>query len=297
MIEADRSDFLKAGRITGLARKFAFENIKEKISIYEYVKKIEKKIYSLGGKLAFPVNISIDEFAAHDTPLFRGAEEFKQGQLVKVDIGAMFNGFLGDTAFTFEINSDRNAKLILASKEALDNAVKIIKPGAKYCEVGKVIHETIKSYGFNPIFNLGGHGLGRFDLHSSAFIPNYDNKDSSKFFKGQMVAIEPFATTGAGKVSETNASKIFSLIKAKPVRMETSKKVLKFIEENFKTLPFADYHLMESFSALEVNVALKELIKVGALHSYPQLRESTKGLVSQAEHSLLVDEKTIVTTL
>ncbi|MFA5303865.1 MAG: type II methionyl aminopeptidase [Candidatus Nanoarchaeia archaeon] len=297
MIDNDKDDFLKAGKITGIAREFAFKKIKEGLNIYDYVKSIENKIYSLGGKLAFPVNISINEFAAHDTANFKGAEEFKQGQLVKVDIGAMFNGFLGDTAFTKEINSDKYSKLILASKEALNNAIKIIKPGVKYYEVGKIVHDTIKGYGFNPIFNLGGHGLERYTLHSNVFIPNYDNHNSSKFVKGQMIAIEPFATTGSGRVTDTSVSKIFSLIKKKPVRMESSRSVLNYIEENFSSLPFANYHLMDKFSAMQINIALKELIKLGIIHSYPQLREVSKGFVSQAEHTLFVDDETIVTTI
>ena len=297
MIQQDKNDFLKAGKITGIARKFAYDTIKQGLSIYDFTKKIEDKIFSLGGKLAFPVNISINEFAAHDTPLFKGTEEFKQGQLVKVDIGAMFNGFLGDTAFTTEINSDKYSKLITASKEALDNAIKIIKPGTKYCEVGKIVHDTIKSFGFNPIYNLGGHGLGRYNLHSDVFIPNYDNGNNSKFTKGQMIAVEPFATNGSGNVADTVTSKIYSFIAKKPVRLESSRKILNYIEENFSTLPFANYHLMDKFSPLQVNLALKELTSLGALNSYPQLREVSKGFVSQAEHALLVDDETIVTTI
>ncbi|MDD4353426.1 MAG: type II methionyl aminopeptidase [Candidatus Nanoarchaeia archaeon] len=297
MLEQNKNDFLKAGKITGIAREFAFKTIKENLNIYNYVKSIEEKIYSLGGKLAFPVNISINEFAAHDTPNFKGFEEFKQGQLVKVDLGAMFNGFLGDTAFTAEINSDKYSKLILASKEALENAIKIIKPGVKHCEVGKIVHKTIKEHGFNPIFNLGGHGLGRYNLHSDIFIPNYDNGNSSKFIKGQMIAIEPFATTGVGKIGETNISKIYCFVKKKPVRMESSKKILNYIEENFNYLPFANYHLMDKFSSLQVSIALKEFTKMGIVHAYPQLREISKGMVSQFEHTLFIDDETIVTTI
>ena len=296
MLKGEIEDFLKAGRITAAAKEFALKTIKQGLNIYDYTKSIEEKIYSLKGKLAFPINISIDEFAAHDTPTFKGLEEFKQGQLVKVDIGAMFNGYLGDTAFSIEINSDKCSKLINASEEALSNAIKIIKPGTKYCEVGNIIHKTIKSYGFNPIFNLGGHGLDRFTLHSNVFIPNYDNGNSTKFIVDQMVALEPFATTGAGRVSDTSVSKIYSLIKKKPVRMESSRKILKYVEENFNSLPFADYHLLTQFSISQVSIALKELSKAGILHSYPQLREVSKGLVSQAEHTLLIKEDGAVIT-
>jgi methionyl aminopeptidase len=209
----------------------------------------------------------------------------------------MFNGFLGDTAFTAQINSDKYSKLILASKEALENAIKIIKPGVKYCEVGRVIHKTIKGFGFNPIFNLGGHGLGRYNLHSDVFIPNYDNNNSAKFISGQMIALEPFATTGYGKVADTDVSKIYSFLKKKPVRMESSRLILRHIEENFNSLPFANYHLMEKFSASQVSIALKDLVKLGILQSYAQLRESSRGIVSQAEHTLLIDDEVIVTTI
>jgi len=292
-----REEFVKAGKITGIARRFAFDKIKEGLNIYDYVKSIEDKIHSLGGKLAFPINISIDEFAAHDTPNYKGAEEFKQGQVVKVDLGAMVDGYLGDTAFTKEINSDKYSELILASEEALKNAIKIIKPGVKYCDAGKIIYDTIKKRGFNPVINLGGHGLGRYNLHGDVFISNYDNGSALKFSKGQMVAIEPFATNGIGKVAESSVTKIYSLIKKKPVRMESSKKILSYIEENFNLLPFANYHLRDKFGALQVNMALKELANSGALYSYPQLKEISKGIVSQAEHTLLVDDEVIVTTL
>lgn len=297
MFNDDKSDFLKAGQITSIAREYARKSIKEGLNIYDYVKGIENKIFSLGGKLAFPVNVSINEFAAHDTPEYKGIEEFRQGQVVKVDIGASFNGFLGDTAFTFEINSDNYSKLILASREALDNAIKLARPGARHCDIGKEIHRTIKSFGFNPIFNLGGHGLGRFSLHSDIFIPNYDNGNFSKLKEGQMVAIEPFATDGGGKVAETNISKIYSLNHKKPARMDSSRKVLKFIEETFNSLPFAKYHLLEKFSLPQVSIALNELLKNGSLRAYPQLRESGKGIVSQAEHTLLIEGNgAIITT-
>jgi methionyl aminopeptidase len=297
MLDNNKNDFLKAGKITGIAREFAFKNIKEGLNIYDYVKSIEDKIFSLGGKLAFPVNISINDFAAHDTPTFKGIEEFKSGQVVKVDLGASYNGYLGDSAFTVEIGSNKYEKLILASQEALNNAIKLVKPGVKLCEIGKEIHKTIKNYGFNPIFNLGGHGLDKYNLHADLFIPNYDNSNNTKLYENQMIAIEPFATTGVGEVVNTNVSKIYSLNKKRPVRMDSSRKILKFIDENFKSLPFATYHLFEKFSSAQINIALKELLRNDILHSYSQLREKSNGIVSQAEHSILVKDKPIITTI
>ncbi|MDD5499659.1 MAG: type II methionyl aminopeptidase [Candidatus Nanoarchaeia archaeon] len=290
MVSPEINDFLKAGKITSIAREFAKKKIAKGVNIYEYVKSIEKKIESSGGKLAFPVNVSINEFAAHDTAKYLGPEEFSESQVVKVDIGASVNGYLGDTAFTAEIGSSKYSKLISASNEALNNAIEIIKPGIKHCEIGRIIHKTIKSHGFNPIFNLGGHGLSKFNLHANIFIPNYDNGDSNKFFSGQMIALEPFATNGAGRVSDTSVSKIYSLDKKKPVRMDSTRKVLKYIDENFNSLPFADYHLLIKFTPSQVSIALKEMLRLGILHSYPQLKEVSGGIVSQTEHSLLINE-------
>jgi len=193
-------DFITAGKITKEAVILARKNIREGVNIYDYVKKIEDFIKSKGAGLAFPVNISINEYAAHDTADYKSNKIFQAGQVVKVDIGAEVNGYVGDSAFTSEIKTKEYSDLILSSEKALSEALKIIKPGIKLREIGAVINSTIAMFGYNPIKNLGGHGVGKYSLHTGIFIPNYDNHDNHELKEDDMVAIEPFATTGKGSV-------------------------------------------------------------------------------------------------
>jgi methionyl aminopeptidase len=289
-------DFLKAGKITKHALEFARKTIREGVNIYEFVKSIEDRIHRLGGGLAFPVNISINEDAAHDTADYKGDKVFTAGQLVKVDIGAQVNGYIGDSAFTKEIRTKKYTKLIKASEEALKEALKIIKPGVKLYEIGIIIEEVINSYGYKPIMNLGGHGLEKYNLHAGLFIPNYNNHDRKELKNNQMIAVEPFATTGKGKVSNTSIVKIHSFQKDKPVRSISARKLQNYIQKEFHTLPFAEHHLYNKFKPIEVKLGLKELIKSGCLKSYPVLKEVSDGLVSQAEHSVLVKDEPVITT-
>ncbi len=289
-------DFIEAGKITAKAREYAKSIIKEGMNIYDYVVKIEKKINDLGGKIAFPVNISINEEAAHNTADFEGEDIFKKGDVVKVDIGAQVDGYVGDTAFTVEISTNRYKQLIEATKKALDAAIQTIKPDVEIREIGSTIEKVIHEEGYVPIVNLGGHGVGRYDLHQGLFIPNYDNGNRTKLRKGQTIAIEPFATDGDGYVVGESKIKIFCLKKPKPTRMMSSRKILNYIKKEFNTLPFAQHHLLQRFKPYEVTIALKELIANGSLETFPVLREKGRGIVSQAEHTLIVDDEPIVTT-
>ncbi|MBN1923685.1 MAG: type II methionyl aminopeptidase [Nanoarchaeota archaeon] len=291
-------ELLKAGKITAEAREYAKSLIKEEVNVYDFVKKVEDKIFSLGGKLAFPVNISINEDAAHDTADYKGKDVFTRGQVVKVDIGAQVNGYVGDTAFTKEITTNNYKDLIKASEEALKEALKIIKPGIKLCEIGAVIESTIKKYGYNPIRNLGGHGVSKYNLHTGLFIPNYDNGSKAELKEDDTVAVEPFATTGHGMVFNKNIVKIFSLEKPKPTRVMSARKMQDYIIKEFNTLPFAEHHLKSSgkFSEAELRLGLRELVRSGILHSYHVLTEVSKGIVSQAEHTIIVNDDLTITT-
>lgn len=290
-------DFLLAGKISSEAREYAKKLIKPGVNIYEFANKVEDKIEKLGGKLAFPLNISFNEFAAHDTPDYKDTRTFNPSQVVKVDLGAHVNGFVGDTAFSVEIETNKYKDLISSSNKALNEAVKIIRAGVKIREIGAVISETIKSFGYNPISNLGGHGVGKYDLHSGLFIPNYDNGNNNTIKEGDTFAVEPFATTGKGYVINSSIEKIHALIKPMPVRFETSKKMIEYIKKNYNTLPFAERALYKDFSAAEVKIGLKELKSSQSIYSYPLLKESSNGLVSQAEHTIIVkDGKAVIST-
>jgi methionyl aminopeptidase len=283
-------DWIKAGEITAKAREYGVKLIKVGASHREVTEKIEKKIEELGGKTAFPVQMSVNGTAAHYTALLNKDLKFKEGDLVKLDLGVHINGAIGDSAVTVDLGD--NSKLVKASQNALKAALDIVKPGVKIREIGRVIHEEITSLNFSPIRNLGGHGLSKWEIHSSPSIPNFDNGDSTKLGKGQVIAIEPFASNGDGLVIEGNPSEIYNLVQEKNIRNQAGRNILRSIKEEYKTLPFAKRFLLSKFNKLQLTTGLLALKREGILHEYPILVERRKdSMVSQAEHTIIVGEQ------
>lgn len=285
--------YKKAGKICSEAREFGKSLIKPGVKIIDVLDKIEEKIFQLGGKPAFPAQISLNEAAAHYCSAPDDLTEFKQGDLACLDIGVHFDGYVADTACTVDLGN--NAKLVEASQKALENALKIIKPGIALNEIGKVIEKTITSYGFKPVRNLTGHGVGQFIIHGPPTIPNYDNEDETVLEKGDVIAIEPFATNGAGLVAEKGRAEVFMLVNRQPVRNPITKKVLNEIL-NYEGLPFTTRWLAKKFPLPQVRLALAELKRLDVIRDYPPLLDKGNGLVSQAEHTIIVEDKIEIIT-
>jgi len=289
-------NWIKAGKIASKARTYGYSLIKEGVIIREVLDKIEAFIEKEGGKAAFPAQISINQIAAHYTSLPSDILTFQKGDICKLDLGVSIEGAIADTAITKEIGN-KNQKLVEASKIALEEALKLIKPGVELNTIGKKINEVITSYGFNPIKNLSGHELGEYQVHTGISIPNYNDGNKTLLKENQIIAIEPFATTGEGFVKEGKPSTIYRLINTKPIRSPSSRKIQKYLEEEFKTLPFCIRQLTKKFSQPQVSLAIRELEKAGNIYQYPQLPEKSNGLVSQHEHTVIVKDKPIITTL
>lgn len=289
--------WVKAGRIAGEARVYGASLIKEGVRYIDVSEKIEEFIFKKGGKLGFPVQISINGMAAHYTPFPNDVSVFNRGDLVKLDLGVQVDGYIGDNAVTIEVGTKDHTDLIKASKEALDAALKLARPGVKIGEIGAAVASTIESYGYRPIRNLSGHGVSRFTLHDSPSIPNYDNKDPMKLQEGQVLAIEPFATAGVGLVKEGKGSSNYRLAYPnKQVRDANARKVLEYIKEEFYTLPFAKRYLTKVFEPTKVTLALLVLEKAGLVYEYAQLPEKENGLTSQHEHTVYVADKPVILT-
>src|SRR3989344_429457 len=284
-------DWIKAGEIASEALEYGMGLIKKDKSVLEIVESVEAKIFQLGGKPAFPTNISINEIAAHYSPV-KDDFSIKESDIVKLDVGVHINGAIGDNAVTV----GNNKELIEASREALNEAIKIIQIGTKLREIGRVVDKTISSYGFKSIKNLTGHSIDIYEQHAGLSVPNYDDGSEDKLEKGMIIAIEPFATTGIGLIEEGKESGIFRLEKVKNVRTDISREILNFIIEEYRTLPFTKRWLLKKFPEFKVNFALNNLQKEGILDQYKQLPERGKGLVSQAEHTLLIDDKIKILT-
>jgi len=293
MDKQEIEDYKKAGEIAGKTREYIKEIIKPEVLLVELAKKIEKKIEELGGGLAFPVNISIDDIAAHYHPTLE--DDTKASGLLKIDFGVHINGFIADTALTIDLTPDnRHKKLIEASEEALESALKILKKDPSLDEVGDIIQKAIEKKGFSPIINLSGHSLAQHTIHAGITIPNYSNGNLNKIDEGAY-AIEPFATTGEGKVYEGPSSNIFSIVNLKNTRSPTARKILEYAYEKYKTLPFSLREMQEKFGNF-AKLALRELEQAGIVHNFPQLIEKSHKPVSQAEHTFIKTDRGIIIT-
>jgi len=108
---------------------------------------------------------------------------------------------------------------------------------------------------------------------------------------GEIYAVEPFATDGKGFVSDSDQVEIFSLYMPGRLRMRESRKLLNFIISNYGMLPFAERWLIKEFkSKLLLKNALKEMLRMHVIKAYPVLKEAGNGLVSQTEHTVLIEE-------
>ena len=259
----------------------------------EIANKIDDKILELKAKPAFPVNLSINEIAAHSTPSFNDAT-LAHG-LLKVDVGIHVDGYVADTAFSLDLeNSQENKKLIQASEGALKVAIEKTRVGAPLNEIGKAIEQSITSLGFQPIINLSGHSLAQYELHAGITIPNHSNSPSTPIKEGAY-AIEPFATSGAGKVIDGKHSGIYLLEKEVAVRDSFAREVLQFIKEEYKSLPFCSRWLHKKFGSRAL-IALKRLEDARILHHYSQLIEKDRKPVAQTEDTIILTKKEIIVT-
>jgi methionyl aminopeptidase len=243
----------------------------------------EERIYERADGCAFPANISIDEEASHATPSADDDTEFGE-EMVCLDCGVHVDGFIADAAVT--VDHSGNADLVEAAEEALDAALDVVGPGVETGEVGAAVEDVIRGYGYTPILNLSGHGVAQWDAHTGPTIPNRGADRGVELAVGDVVAIEPFATTGRGKVSEGSKEEIYSLETDRSVRNRTAREVLDQVRDEYRTLPFATRWLESS----RAEMAVRRLQQQGVLHGYPVLKEDEGELVSQAEHTVVITE-------
>jgi methionyl aminopeptidase len=272
--------YREAGRILKIVRDEAVEMIRIGNSLLKVAEFVENRTVELGGKPAFPCNISRNEQAAHVTPKTGDSSVFGK-DMVKLDLGVHVEGYIADSAITVDLSG--NSDIVKAAEEALTAAIDFAKPGVSTGQIGTAIEESIRSYGLNPIINLTGHGLSQYGAHEEPAVPNRHMEGGVYLKEGDVLAIEPFATNGAGIVHDGNWAEIYSLIKKKPVRMPAVRNIMQQVEA-YRTLPFAKRWLESD----RLEFSLLQLEKAGIFHSYPVLLESAGGLVSQAEHTIII---------
>ena len=292
MNEEIYENYRRAGTIAAKARDQGLKHIKKDITFLEIATEIENIIIENDAKIAFPVNISINDIAAHYTPTHNDTTTFHKGDVVKLDVGAHINGYIADTAITTEVGGNTFKPMINAASNALNNAITQMKANIPVSEIGKTIEQTLEEAGYKPIENLTGHGLQQYELHTGLSIPNVAerfNRERPQI--DDVIAIEPFATNGKGRVISGPGSNIYQCTGTKTPKLIRDQRIRTLYHQyqtNFKTLPFSE----RSCELLNTNNNryLRKMTFLGLLKHYSQLIEIDHGIVTQKEHTVIVHE-------
>ena len=197
-----------AGKITGEALAMAGEMVRPGITtkeidtaIREYIKKCgaTPSFLNYGG---FPASacISINDEVIHGIPSSK--RMLKDGDIVKIDVGAYYKGFHGDTANTFPVGpvSAEAETLIRVTKESFLEGIKTIGPGSRLGDLGAAVDGYVRQFGFSAVRKFVGHGIGH-DLHEAPDVPNYGIAGrGQRIYTGMVIAVEPMINAGTHDV-------------------------------------------------------------------------------------------------
>jgi methionyl aminopeptidase len=282
-----------AGKVCAEAGEHAKSIVKPGMLMLDLATQTEQYIKDHGASLSFPVNLSLDDCAAHFSPEIDDTTVVPEQGVLKIDIGTHVDGYICDHAISVDVGSTGGVyqRLIDSSAKALDAAIAEMHTGVNVLTLGRVIEESITADGFLPIRNLGGHNLGQYSLHGGTFIPNIATGVPHALQAGEVFAIEPFATTGAGYVSDGPRKMIFRFNKRprKSINIQLSS-TLETIHRQFSTLPFSPRWLLDKIPKERIMPAVSQLASRDLLQTYPLLMEKKGALVSQAEHTVIIFE-------
>ncbi len=197
-----------AGRITGEAILVGRDHIKEGVStayidkvIREYIERCNCKPTFLGyGGFPGAVCVSVNDEVIHGIP--SPDRILHEGDIVKIDCGAEYKGYTGDSANTFPVGkiSDAAAKLIEATKESFFRGIAQAKAGGRVGDIGAAVSEYAESKGYGVVRQYVGHGVGK-DLHEDPEVPNFGTRGRGpRLYEGMTIAVEPMITMGSYRV-------------------------------------------------------------------------------------------------
>ncbi len=198
----------RAGRITAEALLVARDAIRPGISTKEIDARIHRFIEKCGaqpsflGYGGFPASacISVNQEVIHGIPSERVI--LNEGDIVKIDVGARFRGYNGDSARTYPVGkvSDEALRLISVTERSFWEAMKLARAGNRVGDIGFAVENFVISNGFSVVRDYVGHGVGR-ELHEEPEIPNFGRAGrGARLYSGMTLAIEPMVNAGGHEV-------------------------------------------------------------------------------------------------
>lgn len=290
-------NYVKAGKIASQVREYARIQDHTGKTLSEICNDIEQEIFKKGGEPAFPVNVSLNDIAAHYTAVPNDTITVKNTDVIKIDVGVHIDGYIADTAVTVSYDN-KYQNLIDTAERALDEAICIARSNTRVSDIGRIIESTITKYGYKPIQNLSGHSLERYTIHAGKSIPNiWTIGHSFNLSVNNIYAIEPFVTTkdGQGIVYEGKIKNIFGIGSRKRTKDQKADDFLEYLWNKFKTLPFALRWIVNEYEEKEAHSLLEILVKKKNIHAYPILIEGANRIVVQAEHTIIPQESNTIT--
>ena len=199
-----------AGRITGEALLVARDMVRPGVSTYEIDMAIRRHIEKCGAKPAFlgyggfPASacISINDEVIHGIPSKKRI--LREGDLVKIDTGAAYRGYIGDSARTIPVGkvSEEAERLIKATRDSFFAGIEMLQVGNRLGDVGSAIDTLVRANGFSTVRRFVGHGIGT-ELHQSPDVPNFGTPGRGvRLCAGMVLAIEPMVNVGDFEVVE-----------------------------------------------------------------------------------------------
>jgi methionyl aminopeptidase len=278
----------EAGRIAAAARTRGAALIRPGALVRDVCEAVEDEILRRGGGVAFPAQSSRNHVAAHYCPPPDDPTAYAHGDLAKLDLGVHVDGWVVDTALTVNVGDLPGHRILVeAAEAALSAAIAAAGPGVPVSHLAAVIEATIRARRVRPVANLCGHGVGRWRVHCAPPVPNVPEGSTAVLREGTAVAIEPFATTGAGRVIERGTAEVFRLVEGGTTATGGADAAVLDAMRAFRGLPFGRRQL-GAHPRAAVEATLDALLKQRRLQAYPPLVEPAGAPVAQAEHTVWV---------
>jgi methionyl aminopeptidase len=259
--------------------------------------------------IGFPTGCSRNHIAAHYTPNAGDFTEIEEDDVIKIDFGTQINGRIIDSAFSVCFKEQYDP-LLAAVKDAAYTGYRTAGIDVSLCEIGDAVHEVLESYEveingkvypIKPIRNLCGHNIGEWRIHAGKSIPSVRGGPATRLEELEIIAIEPFGSTGRGEVLDdyecshyARNPDVFA-----PIRLQKAKQLLSHLDKTFGTLPFCRRWLErpdggstfvngQSGKQERYLGALKNLVDLGIVEEYPPLVDIKGSYTAQFEHTSIL---------